>query len=649
MKSIYSLLSFVFSVVFLNAAVTLPSFFTSNMVLQQQTQAPIWGKAIPGRKVTVTTSWDQKTYTTTADATGSWKVDLSTPVAGFTPYTLTVSDGRKIVLTNILIGEVWLASGQSNMEMPLAGWGKVVNYEQEISQADFPYLRLLQAEKHTSELPLPDLAVLNGGWVVCNPSTIPEFSSTAYFFGRELFRHLNVPIGLIHSSWGGTIAEAWTSGKSLRMMPAFAPEVEKMEKAGAIVKPDFEKMIAEWRVGIDSADKGYVAGKPVWSSATIEDESWQSMKLPGNWESQGLEALDGIVWFRRSVQLPEDWAGKQLSLHLDVIDDDDVTFFNGVEVGRTVGWNIERSYTIPAKLVKPGENIISVRVFDGSGGGGLYGLADKLVLKNSSGEAVALAGEWSYKVAVDFKNQPTMPQNPNSPNRVTVLSNAMIHPLVPFAIQGAIWYQGESNADRADQYGELFPLMIQDWRSRWNRNFPFYFVQLANYMTRSEQPSDPAWAYLRDSQRSTLRLANTGMAVTIDIGDAIDIHPKNKQDVGRRLALQALAKTYNKPVDCDGPVYHSFLICNSAIRLKFAAADNSLRSADGKALIGFTIAGPDRVFYNATAVVEGSEIIVSSPDVQFPMAVRYAWANNPVCNLTDKSGLPASPFRTDNW
>lgn len=632
------------------AAITLPSFFTSNMVLQQSTQAPIWGKARPGKKVTVTGSWDQKTYTVQADATGNWKVELTTPAAGLTPYTLTISDGQKLVLTNVLIGEVWLASGQSNMEMPLDGWGKVLNYEQEIEAANFPYIRFLQVEKQTALDPQTDVKVAMGGWVPCTPASVAGFSSTAYFFAREIYSTLKVPVGILHSSWGGTIAEAWTSGKSLKMMPDFAPAVKEMEaksKVKSLQQVDYTTLLSQWRAKVEAADAGIVDGKAAWTAYSAQ--GWNTMEVPGTWEMRGQEGLDGIVWFQKSVQLPSGWEGQGLTLQLDMIDDDDITYFNGVEVGRTTGWNVERSYKIPGSLVKSGQNLITVRVYDGTGNGGLYGTSEKMQLLNASGGSVLLAGDWKYRIAVDLKKMPPMPENPESPNRVTVLYNAMIHPLVSFAMQGAIWYQGESNSGRASQYGELFPLMIQDWRALWKRDFPFYFVQLASYMAREDQPTDPAWAYLRDSQRATTRLAQTGMAVSIDIGDAVDIHPKNKQEVGRRLALQALAKTYQQPVVCDGPEYVSSVISGSGVQIQLKSVAGGLKSADGAPLTGFTIAGPDRVFHNAFAEIRGEEVYVFSPKVPFPMAVRYAWANNPACNLTDTSGLPASPFRTDNW
>jgi sialate O-acetylesterase len=297
--------------------------------------------------------------------------------------------------------------------------------------------------------------------------------------------------------------------------------------------------------------------------------------------------------------------------------------------------------------VKKGKAVISIRVTDTGGGGGIYGDEAKIFLASDEAGKISLSGEWKYKQAVNFREFPS-PQSIRNPNRPTVLYNAMIHPLIPYAMQGAIWYQGESNADRAYQYRELFPLMIRDWRKAWNRDFPFYFVQLANYMERKNEPQESDWAKLREAQLQTLNLENTGMAVIIDIGDAKDIHPKNKQEVGRRLALAAEANTYKQKNDFSGPIYRGYKIEGNKIKLSFNYAEG-LKSNDGKALTGFAIAGPDHVFHWANAVIEGSEVVVNSPEIKFPVAVRYAWANNPECNLHNGANLPASPFRTDDW
>ena len=641
-----------FAAIPVSAKITLPKLFTDNMVLQQKTEAPVWGKANPGKTVTIITSWDRKTYTTTADNNGNWLMNITTPEAGG-PYHISFSDGKKLTLKNILIGEVWICSGQSNMEMPLAGWGMVNDYKNEIANANYPQIRLLHVEQATSNLPLDDLKATRGGWQVCSPETIESFSSVAYFFGRTLNKNLNIPIGLINTSWGGTIAEAWTSGRSLEEMPYFKEAVQDMASVSEEeAQKQYEQKFKEWNDYILANDKGYQNNIPVWSETELNDGQWSEMELPGLWEEKELSDFDGIVWFRKTVEIPSQWAKKDLTLKLAMIDDNDITYFNGVKIGETDGHNIKRVYSIPGKLVKPGKAVITIRVTDTGGGGGIYGETVDLSVAPSTGKesATSLAGTWKYQAAIDLKKHDKAPQSVSgNPNRPTVLYNAMIHPIAPYAIQGAIWYQGESNADRAYQYRELFPLMIRDWRKQWKQDFPFYFVQLANFMAKKNEPGESQWAELREAQLQTLQLENTGMAVTIDIGDADDIHPKNKQDVGLRLALNALAKTYGQKSSYSGPLYDSHQIEGNKIRVRFNHTDKGLKAKGSSSLKGFAIAGPDHVFHWADAIIDGNTIVVSSPNIPFPVAVRYAWANNPECNLYNGEDLPASPFRTDDW
>ncbi|KAA6302296.1 MAG: hypothetical protein EZS26_001409 [Candidatus Ordinivivax streblomastigis] len=652
MKNIFSKLSIVclfllLGIVSSYARIELPKVFTDNLVLQQQKQAPIWGKATPNKEVTITTSWDNHNYKVVADQAGKWKTTLQTPVASNNPYSITISDGKAVTLKNILIGEVWICSGQSNMEMPLAGWGKVANYEQEIAAANYPQIRLLQVDKATSSQPLDDLNGTDKGWQQCSPETVAEFSSVAYFFGRNLWQNRNVPVGLINTSWGGTIAEAWTSGESLEQMPDFTEEVKTIQLLSeGEAQTAYEKAFKEWNDAVLAADAGI---KNKWESNATNDTDWQTMSLPGLWEDRGFANFDGIVWFRKTIEIPAAWAGKDLQLKLAMIDDNEITYFNGVKVGETTGYNVERSYTIPAKQVKAGKAVIVVRVTDTGGGGGFHGEPQQMSLSLATNpqEQIALANEWKYKIAIDINQLGKAPVSVvGNPNRPTVLYNAMIHPLVPYAAQGAIWYQGESNADRAAQYRTLFPLMIQDWRKSFGQHLAFYFVQLANFKDQQSQPKESEWAELRDAQLQTLALENTGMAVTIDIGDAKDIHPKNKQEVGLRLALAARANTYQENIASSGPIYQSHIISGNTIRIKFTHTHQGLKSKGNAPLQGFAIAGPDHQYYWADAVIEGDELIVSSSKVTFPTAVRYAWADNPVCNLYNGAGLPASPFKT---
>jgi sialate O-acetylesterase len=632
------------------AKVKLPSVFGDNMVFQQKTKAWVWGKTDASKTVTVSATWAKAKVSAIADKNGDFKIGINTSSFGG-PYSVTVDDGEKTILKDVLVGDVWVCSGQSNMEMPLAGWGKINNFEQEIQKANYPKIRLLQADHVTSNVILPDAKVWKGGWRVCSPENVPEFSSVAYFFAREIFEKTGIPIGLIHTSWGGTIAEAWTSSATLKTIPDFVAAVEKIERsASPVVGPSIEEQLVTWSKLILANDEGLKSGNAGWQTEKFDATSWKSITLPANWETNGLDNVDGVVWFRKTVTIPEAWAGKELKINLGPIDDNDVTFVNGVKVGETVGYGNDRIYTVPADKVKAGPFVIAVRVTDTGGGGGLYGGQNVLALVSGNGESISLNGEWKFKLGLDFKNIAPMPGSSEGPNRATVLYNAMINPFLQFPIKGAIWYQGESNADRANQYRTLFPAMIKDWRASWKQpDFPFYFVQLANFMKVEAEPVPSAWAELRDAQRETLALPNTGMAVTIDIGDAVDIHPKNKQDVGKRLALIALAKDYKVNVPYTGPVYKSKTVAGNTVKLSFIGIESGLKIKDGQELKGFAVAGEDKKFYWADAKIVGNQVMVSSPKVTTPVSVRYAWANNPICNLVDGSGLPASPFKTDTW
>ncbi|OOQ56398.1 sialate O-acetylesterase [Mucilaginibacter pedocola] len=630
------------------AKITLPSVLTDNMVLQQKTKAALWGKAEPGKLVTVSTTWSKKQFTAVAGADGQWKVLLATPSYGG-PYDITISDGEAVTLKNVLIGEVWIASGQSNMEMPVSGWSQVVNYQQELADANnYPSIRLLQVEHITSTEPLDDAKIIGGGWLPCDSKSVAQFSAVAYFFARDIYKKTGIPMGIIHSSWGGTIAEAWESEGTVKQLPDLANAYNKMK---TLTKDQslaiFNKENTEWQANIAAKDGGYQNGVAVWAAPGFDASGWKTMQAPGSWESSVLPDFDGIVWFRKKVTIPESWAGKDVKLSLGAIDDNDITFFNGDKIGETNFYAAPRNYTVPADKVKAGEAVITVRAFDTGGDGGFMGKKGTMFLEYN-GERIQLEGAWQYKAAVDFKGYPTPVLN-DGPNRPSVLFNAMLNPFTQYAVKGAIWYQGEANTNRAQQYGEIFPALINDWRRDWNNpKMPFYFVQLANFMPVSPQPVSSAWAELRDVQRSTLALPYTGMAVAIDIGEGADIHPHNKQDVGHRLALIALAKDYGQGGVYSGPMYTSQKINGNSISLKFKNADG-LTAKNGEKLSGFAIAGDDQKFYWADATISGNTVTVSSPDVKNPVAVRYAWANNPVCNLYNAAGLPASPFRTDSW
>ena len=634
----------------LQAKVVLPSVFTDNMVLQQKTDITFYGDATKNKQLTVKTGWNGKEYHTEADGQGKWSLKIPTPAAGG-PYEITFSDGKKLQLKNVMIGEVWFCSGQSNMEMPVAGWGKVMNYEQEIAEAAYPAIRLFQVKKNTSLAPLKEVESTLGGWQECSSATVPEFSALAYFYARALWKELNVPIGVIDCTWGGTPAEAWMNHETLRQVMGFREEMDKLERLGFDpnrMEQAYSEERAHWQSLFTEKDKGMENGKLCWTAPSLSEEDWQTISLPGYWEGKGLKDFDGIIWFRRSLEIPAEWAGKPLTLRLGMIDDEDITYFNGVEIARGAGYMTPRTYTIPAKLVKAGKAVLAVRVSDFGGEGGIHGKAEELYVE-ADGKRISLAGDWKYRIGLSLKGFPPTPVSPiQSSSYPTVLFNAMVKPWTAFPIKGVIWYQGEANVGRSEQYGDLFPALITDWRRQWRSNFPFYFVQLANFMESKKIQPNSEWAALREAQTKALKLDQVGMAVTIDIGLADDIHPKNKQEVGRRLALLALAGSYGKNVSSSAPVFQNYIIKGDKMELDFGQKQDGFKIKD-TTLKGFTIAGPDRVFYSAEAMVQNGKIIVSSPKVSVPLAARYGWADNPDCNLYGENGLPVAPFRTDCW
>ncbi|MGH7601070.1 MAG: sialate O-acetylesterase [bacterium] len=631
------------------AQIKLPAIFSDNMVLQRNAKIPIWGTGKPGQQIAV--KIHQQSKTATADRDGKWRVDLAAmPTGG--PYELTISGAETIRFKNVMIGEVWLCSGQSNMEMPLVStWATVNNFKAEVAAANYPDLRLFIVKRAKSTKLRTD--VESEGWKMCDSTSVKNFSATAYFFGRHLQQKLGVPVGLIQSAWGGTVVEAWTSSATLKTVPDMTGFVKLLATSpldSIFDESAFAAKMAAWNRQLDEMELSPSETAPSWINPDFDDSAWSTMLLPNPWERAGLPAFDGIMKFRKVIQLPESFNKQNLQLNLGPIDDADVTYFNGAQIGATSIYNQHRHYRVPADLLKAGKNVLAVRVLDTGGNGGLYGKPEALNLLKDSTQAFSLTGEWRYQLGADLQKLPPRPALANTPNRPTVLYNAMIAPLVPFAMRGAIWYQGESNAGRAHQYRTLFPLLIKDWRARWGQgDFPFLFVQLANYQPVAKEPVDDSWAELREAQTMTLTLPKTGMAVTIDIGDADDIHPGNKQDVGKRLALNARRLVYGENITYSGPIYKSMKIEGNHIRLFFDHAQDGLMSKGGDNLHGFAVAGADRKFIWAEAMIDGKTVVVSSSQIAKPVAVRYAWATNPVCNLYNRAGLPASPFRTDAW
>jgi sialate O-acetylesterase len=614
------------------AQVRLPAIIGEHMVLQQKSDAPIWGWTDAGAEVKVSASWLREPLVARADAQGAWKVRLRTPEAGG-PHTLTIRGANEITLKDVMIGEVWICSGQSNMEWPVSASD---NAAEEIKAADYPKIRLFDVKNTYAATPQQDCT---GAWTACAPGSVAGFSAVGYFFGRMIHKELGVPVGLIGSNWGGTVAEAWTSEATLRTIPDFKDGlafVEKVRKNPELAAPDTRA----WWDKLDAAP-----GK-----ADFDDAGWAKMELPARWEQKGLPDFDGIVWFRREIEIPTAWTCLDLKVHLGPLDDMDTAWLNGTLIGGEMkpgAWDKPRIYAAPSNAVKTGRNVLAVRVLDTGQGGGFAGKPDQLKIVSSHGE-ISMAGQWKYKAGPALKELPRFPPTPAfNQNSPTALYNGMIAPVAPFGIRGALWYQGESNVSRALQYRALFPAMIDDWRRAWDRgDFPFLYVQIAPFIYGNNE--NPAPAELREAQMLALRRPNTGMAVTMDIGNPRDIHPKNKQEVGRRLALWALAKTYGKGgLVYSGPIYKSMKKEGSKIRISFDHVGSGL-SSKGGAPTHFTIAAADGAFVPAQAAIDGSTVLVWADAVADPAAVRYAWGSADEPNLFNQEGLPASSFRTDD-
>jgi sialate O-acetylesterase len=642
----------------------LPSLIGDNMMLQQKTDARIWGKATPGVKIKVETSW-KTTGRTKADKDGKWAFLLPTPEAGG-PYTLKISSGdTSVTVKNILVGEVWFCSGQSNMEMPVAGWppnDTIMHSKATIASASIPEIRLFNVQKIVSGEPLDECT---GKWEISSPETVQQFSATAYFFGRKLHSELHVPVGLIESAWGGTPSESWTSAGSLQKTGEFVQELKTISES-APLQADFQVWLNKHRqVDIKPA------GNDQWKDLSFNDESvpssdfndsnWPVIKLPGNFENVTGD-FDGAVWFRKILDLPAKMAGNDLVLSLGPIDDMDRTYFNGKLVGSMEGsgfWQTERIYKIPASLVKAGANVISVRVLDTQGGGGIYGTPEKMKLYSAKdpGQKISLAGEWKYQPVAELKGNKfyiydigntdyssvkrPVTVNANTP---TSLYNGMVNPVIQYRIKGAIWYQGEANVGRADQYAKIFPAMITNWREAWGiKDFPFYFVQIAPYVYAGADSTESA--YLREAQEKALKLPGTGMVVTLDIATVQNIHPPFKMEVGERLAKLALNNDYGIKQQLAGPVYKSMAVSGKTITLKFDNIGSGLTAKDNK-LSEFEIAGKDGRYVKADAKIINDEVAVSSVAVKDPVSVRYCWRNGARASLYNKDGLPGWQFRT---
>jgi len=621
------------------AEVRLSEVFGEHMVLQRDRPMNVWGHATPGQTLTVELAG--RKASTRVGADGRWRVQLAALPAGG-PHRLRVSGDQTIELGDVLIGDVWLLGGQSNMEFPLAATD---TGPEEVASPQDPQLRHLRVPLRASVLPEAEIAP--APWVVAERGQVGEFSAIGYHFAREMQAVQGVPIGLIDTAWGGSMLETWVRRDVALQDPDLAPAVRALpadnETLSAAVRQRLSAEVTAWQPGLPV--EGVDASS--WSAAKDIDAQWPTLQAPGLWEGQGLPDLDGVVWLRKQVRLSAAQARGAARLHLAKVDDCDEVWVNGRRVGGQCGYNLLREYALPAGLLRPGANWIAVRVTDTGGGGGIYGDAATLRLDTAAG-TVSLAGAWRARV-----EQMQAAAHPSANDAPTLAHNGLIAPLQGLAVRGVLWYQGETNAGRAAAYADGFGQMIQDWRSQFgDPDMPFLFVQLAAYMPLADnRPGAGTWPELRASQAAALALPHTGMATAIDVGNADDIHPRDKRTLGRRLAALALHELGLRAAPAGGPHLLGHESAGSEFELRFDATAGGLRTArPGEAPRGFFLAGADRRWVPAQARLDGDRIVLTSDAVPAPVAARYAWVDNPSeANVVGGDGLPLPPLRTDDW
>lgn len=625
--------------------VKLPALVGSNMVLQRDKPIKIWGTADPGEKLSIL--FVGKTYHLTTPADGKWVTTLSSMKAGG-PYTMQIISSDTLTLNNIMIGDVWVCSGQSNMFFKT---GEAKNADQELANANYPAIRLFTVSTTIATAPQSDV---KAKWVVCNPQTVKDFSAVGYFFGRAVQAKIGVPIGLIQSAFGGTPVEAWISAEGIKGDPQFSKQAATLaamdkDQVDRQMMIDFKK----WIDTIEKADPAYSGGLFPWTKSVHPE--WKEMALPAYFENKdrSMKNRDGIVWFSKTIELDDKDISGDCSFNMGPVVDDDLVFINGVKIGGTRDAKYaSRSYHVDPGILHPGANIISIRVIDYGSLAGINGKPEQLYFKSATG-TLPLAGDWSYKVSLDTIFKVRHDSRLNQERVPCLLYNAMIAPITLTNIKGVIWYQGENNTDKAYQYRSLFQRLITDWRVQFKQpKLPFLYVQLANLNNPPIQPGNSNWAELREAQAMGLKLPGTAMVTAMDLGEASNIHPRNKQDVGHRLALLALNKVYKEPILASGPGFHNAKFDDSVCYVTFNDAGEGLKTNDGKDKVaGFQVATGSEKFTWADAVIVGkNRVALRSSDRQKITAVRYAWADNPGdINLINSAGLPAFPFRTDHF
>lgn len=636
MKRILSLTLLMAMTQLVLAQLRMPAIFADHMVVQRHEPVRLWGWADKGARITVSLAGQQTTVK--ADKKGCWQAWLPAMEAGG-PHTLRVSTKKEtLTFQDVLVGEVWICSGQSNMEFQLKN---VRHADDEIRTATNSLIRSFDVQKAMARFPQQDL---KGLWRVCSPQTAGDFSAVGYLFIREIAQRLNVPVGIINTSWGGTDIESWMSMETIDGFPKYKRLMARLRSE------ELEQYLArskELEAAFLQAIKNEPGEREGWYQPSYDKSGWQPLEMPGLWTADELSGVDGVVWTTTRVTLPDSVAGKPAILSLGIIDDDDVTWMNGVQVGSTVGYDVKRRYIIPAGVLKGGSNELTVKITDNHGGGGCYGSSDLYFLQVGDKSYPILNDDWRYKIAVDNEAFEYVEDGPNAfPSR---LYNAMVAPITGYTAKGFLWYQGENNAPRAKEYYRLFPAMITDWRQRWNKvEMPFYWVQLANYMLPDNHPSMSNWATLRDAQNQTRSLPHTGQAVIIDVGEAADIHPRDKQTVARRLARLALHNDYGmQEVYCESPQPREAHRDGHDVVITFDHVAQGLTVHDRYGyLCGFAVAGSNGKYQWVKAqITSPNSVRLDCQAIDLPQTVRYAWADNPDdANLYNSEELPSTPF-----
>ena len=623
------------------ATVRLPRLVSDGMVLQRDAAVIVWGWAAPQEAVSV--AFLGKTYRATAGADGKWRIQLPHLKAGG-PFEMNIAGSNQLTVKNILVGDVWLCSGQSNMETPMSRLRD--RFPDVIAQAANPNIRQFDVPL-TYAFQRSRADVTGGKWTAADPQTVLQFSGVAYFFAKEINAKYHVPVGIIKDAVGGSPAEAWLSADALKQFPTYEQQGAKYRDSALVagIRQREGAAVADWYKRLYQADQGEARGQQKWSAPDYNDSGWATTKVPGYWADQTpLGPVNGVVWFRKEIEVPAGMTGTLARLELGTLVDADSTYLNGQLVGTTGYQYPPRKYDVKPGVLKAGKNVVVVRLISNGGRGGFT--LDKNYQLTANGQVLDLRGAWQYKLGA------TLPPTPGTTTfqyQPGGLYNGMIVPVLPYAIKGVLWYQGESNTGHPQDYQALMTGLISDWRKQLARPaLPFLYVQLANFMAAKTEPGESGWAAVRDAQRRTLSVPHTGMAVITDVGEWNDIHPLDKQTVGHRLALAAYQVAYGEAtVVAAGPLFQAMNTAGNRVTLSFASTGGGLQ-AKGGPLAGFAVAGPDHKFVWAQARIEGNKVVVWSDQVAQPVAVRYAWADNPTtANLINREGLPASPFRTD--